>query len=223
MEKERKGTGRSIKLIEKSGDILISIIGIENSGKSYFLRKFTNANVEVSEIPFSTQEPAIGTIFYNGVYYQFVEIPSTFKRVYRTILSSSDFYILILDTRKDLKEQIDRVNDFCRGIVEFSLDEGNRNYLIIYNKYDDFKDTKIEELLEKIIENKDLIRVFPWNSNHAVILKKGSKIKDFIEKANKKLMEAFKYAKVTRNQKVLKAGLEFELSDLDIVEIKTKF
>jgi len=222
LKKNKKSSERGIKLVEKNGDIMISILGIENSGKSYFLKKFTNSNVEVSEIPFSTKEPAVGTIFYRGVYYQFVEIPSTFKRIYRTILSSSDFFILILDSRVNVEEQINRINDFSRGIVEFSLKEG-KNYLIILNDYNDFSNIRIEELLEKIIEKKEYIRVFPINSDHAVLLKKGDKVKDFIEKVNKKLFDGFRYANVIRENKKIKAGLEFELKDLDIVEIKTKY
>jgi len=221
IKKSKRSTDRGIRLIEKSGDILVSILGVENSGKSYFLKKFTNSNVEVSEIPFYTKDPAVGTLFYRGIYYQFVEIPSNFRRIYRTILSSSDFFILILDTRRDIEEQIKRVNEFCSGIVEFSLREGN-NYLIILNKYNDFSDIKIEDLLEKIIEKKEYIRVFPINSNHAVLLKKGDKIKDFIERVNKNFLNGFRYANVIRGSKKIRVGLEFELIDLDIVEIKTK-
>jgi len=221
IKKSKRGIDRGIKLVEKSGDIMISIIGVENSGKSYFLKKFTNSNVEVSEIPFYTKEPAIGTLFYKGIYYQFVEIPSTFRKAYRTILSSSDFFILILDTRRDIEEQINRVNEFCKGIVEFSLKE-DKNYLIILNKYNDFSDIKIEDLLEKIIEKKEYIRVFPINSNHAVLLRKGSKVKDFIEKVNRNFLNGFRYANIIRGSKKIRAGLEFELLDLDIVEIKTK-
>ena len=55
-KKEKKKSG-GIKLIEKSGDILISILGVENSGKSYFIKKFINKNIEVSDIPFSTKDP----------------------------------------------------------------------------------------------------------------------------------------------------------------------
>jgi len=222
IKKSKKSYERGIKLVEKSGDIMISILGVENSGKSYFLRKFTNSNVEVSEIPFSTKEPAVGTIFYKGIYYQFVEIPSTFRKIYRTILSSSDFFILIIDTRRDIEEQINRINEFCKGIIEFSLKE-DKNYLVIFNKYDEFSDIKIEDILERIIEKKEYIRVFPINSDHAVLLKKGDKVKDFIEKVNRKFLDGFRYANIIRGSNKIRAGLEFELKDLDIVEIKTKY
>lgn len=220
-EKKEKKKGGGIKLIEKSGDILISIIGIENSGKSYFIKKFINENIEVSDIPFSTKEPVTFTKFYKGVYYQFVEIPSTFKSIYRSILSISDFFIIILDSRRDIEEQINRINIFSAGINAFSLEE-EENYIIILNKYDDFKDINFEEILEKIIKKLNLIRVFPINSDHCVLLKRGSKIEDFIKKLNQKWIEKFQYAKIKRNNKIIRAGLNYILEDMDIVELKIR-
>lgn len=221
IEKKKKTKKSSIKLIEKSGDLLISILGIENSGKSYFLRKFTNSNVEVSEIPFSTKEPAIGTIFYNGIYYQFVEIPSTFERKFRNILSLSDYFIIILRKDLDLEEQINRINEFSAGIIFFTLEDGEK-YSIIYNDYNDFKLMNFNEILENIIKKLNLIRVFPFNSEHAVLLKKDSSVKDFIERINEKWLEKFRYAEVYRNNKKIRVGLNFKLEDLDIVELKLK-
>ncbi len=218
---KRKGKG-GIRIIDKSGDILISIIGIENSGKSYFLKKFTNANVEVSELPFSTTYPAIGTIFKDCVYYQFVEIPSNFDSRYRSILSLSDYFIVILSKNYDIYEQLSRINEFCKGIIEFNMAEGS-NYDIILNDFTDFKDINIDSLLEKIIKKLKLIRVKPIDNDHCVLLSENnSTIKDFIEKINKKWLEKFVYAKVYRNNTIIKVGLNFKLKDKDTVEIKIK-
>jgi len=221
LEKQKKKSTKKKPLLQKTGDLLISILGIENSGKSYFLRKFTNAKVEVSEIPFTTKNPAIGTIFYKGVYYQFVEIPSTFDSEFRSILSISDYYILLLKHNEDLQEQINKVNEFSAGIVAFSFEDGE-NYTVIINKFNDFSDIKIEQILENIIKKLKLIRVFPMNSNHAILLKENSTIEDFIKTINKSWISKFRYAKVIRNNKIIKAGLNYLLRDLDIVEIKIK-
>lgn len=222
IEEENKRSSGKFKLIEKSGDLLISILGVENSGKSYFLKKFTKSNVEDSEIPFSTTNPAIGTLFYNGVYYQFIEIPSTFKKIFRTILTISDFFIIIIDARRDISEQFNRINKFSEGIIQFSEEEKD-NYIIIYNKFDHFQDLKIEHILEKILERLNLIRVFPINSEHCVLLKKdNATVKDFIEKINKKFLNCFEYAKIKRKDKIIRGGLNFKLEDKDIVELKIK-
>ncbi|MGC9079958.1 MAG: TGS domain-containing protein [Nanopusillaceae archaeon] len=219
-EAKAKKKGSGIKLIEKSGDLLISIIGVENSGKSYFLKKFTNANVEVNDIPHSTRYPAVGTIFYNCVYFQFVEIPSTFESKFRSILSLSDFYILLLK-RENVEDQINRINEFSSGIVEFDLNDGY-NYIVIFNDYNDFKDIKIENILEKIIEKLELIRVKPVDSDHCILLEKGSTVKDFIERINESWIDKFVYAKIYRKDKFIRAGLNYELEDKDIVELKLK-
>mgnify|MGYP000402443928 CR=1 FL=1 len=208
-------------MLQKTGDLLISIVGIENSGKSYFLRKFTNAKVEISEIPFHTKTPAIGTIFYKGVYYQFVEIPSTFDSEFRSILSISDYYILLLRQDIDVQEQINKINEFSAGIIAFSLEDWE-NYTVIVNKFDDFKDIEIEKILEDIIKKLKLIRVFPINSNHAVLLKEGSTIEDFITSINKTWLNKFLYAKIKREDKIIRVGLKYVLKDFDIVEIKIK-
>jgi len=221
VEKERKRRkGRGKPLIEKSGDILISILGVENSGKSYLLRKLTNAKVEISERPFTTVEPVTGICKYKGVLYQFVEIPATFDPEFRTIVSMSDYYILLLKP-ENLEEQIKRINEFTEGIVEFDLKEGE-NYSIIINKFNDFRNVNFEELLENILKKLKLIRVFPYNSDHAVVLREGSTVKDFIERINEKWLERFVYAKIERNGKRIRAGLNYLLQDFDVVELKLK-
>ncbi|BFI73082.1 GTP-binding protein [Nanoarchaeota archaeon] len=218
-EKEKK-KGGGIKLIEKSGDLLISIIGIENSGKSYFLRKFVNPNVEVSDIPFYTTEPIVGTIFYNCIYYQFVEIPATFERRFRSILSLSDYFIILLK-REGIKEQLERINQFTEGIIEIREKEGEK-YKIIYNDYNDFRDIDFYNILEEMIKKLKLIRIKPVDSDHCVLLNQGSTVKDFIEKINKKWLEKFVYAKIYRNKNFIRAGLNYTLEDKDIIELKLR-
>ncbi|BBL45635.1 TGS domain-containing protein [Nanobdella aerobiophila] len=219
-ESKNKKGNKGIKLIEKNGDILISILGVENSGKSYFLKKFTNANVDVNDIPYSTTNPIVGTLFYNCIYYQFVEIPATFERRFRNILSLSDYYIIILN-KNNVEEQLSRINQFTEGIIKLNKYD-NKEYTIIYNDYNDFNNIKIDQILEEIIKKLDYIRVKPVGSEHCVLLNKDAIIKDFIKKLNENWIDKFIYAKIYRNNKYTRGGLNYKLEDKDIVELKLK-
>jgi ribosome-interacting GTPase 1 len=75
-EKLSKSGRRSIN-VKKDGAAQICLLGFPNSGKSFFLNHFTNAQVDSTEIPYETDEPCVGMHEYGGVKLQLVEIPST--------------------------------------------------------------------------------------------------------------------------------------------------
>jgi ribosome-interacting GTPase 1 len=218
IEKQKRKGGKKRPLIQKSGDLLISILGIENSGKSYLLKKITGVDVKVSEVPFTTVKPQVGTINYKGVLYQFVEVPATFETEFRQIIAISDYYILLL-IPGDLESQLNRINEFSAGIIAFSLEETDK-YSVVLNNYDDFSGLDVNELLEDIVKKLKLIRTYPINSKRAVLLKEGATIKDFIKEVNERWLDTFRFAKIQRKAKVVKAGLNYELQDGDIVEIR---
>ncbi|HIP90077.1 MAG TPA: TGS domain-containing protein, partial [Candidatus Nanopusillus sp.] len=86
----------------------------------------------------------------------------------------------------------------------------------------DFKDIDVDNLLEIIIKKLGLIRVFPVNSDRAVLLEKGSTVKNFIEKLNESWLDKFVFAKIIRGGKKVRVGLNYLLEDMDIVELKLK-
>jgi len=218
IEKQKRKGGKKRPLIQKSGDLLISILGIENSGKSYLLKKITGVDVKVSEVPFTTVKPQVGTINYKGVLYQFVEVPATFETEFRQIIAISDYYILLL-IPGDLESQLNRINEFSAGIIAFSLEETDK-YSVVLNNYDGFSGLDVNKLLEDIVKKLKLIRTYPINSKRAVLLKEGATIKDFIKEVNERWLDTFRFAKIQRKAKVVKAGLNYELQDGDIVEIR---
>ncbi len=74
-QSSKKGGGYSLN-VKKDGAGQIAIVGMPNSGKSQLLKTLTGADVEVAEYPFTTTEPAIGMMPYNGVQVQLVEVPA---------------------------------------------------------------------------------------------------------------------------------------------------
>ena len=65
--------------IKKEGAARVCILGSTNSGKSTLLAKLTNAKPEISAYPFTTKKPEIGTMDYEGIKIQVVEIPALTK------------------------------------------------------------------------------------------------------------------------------------------------
>ncbi|MEM5815263.1 MAG: TGS domain-containing protein [Candidatus Aenigmatarchaeota archaeon] len=199
--------------IEKVGDILVSILGFTNVGKSTLLKELTNANVEICDKPYTTKEPQTGVCFFEGVYIQFVEIPSFFLKEHLSISHNSDI-LLIISRNEEEKEKIEEI------LKNNNLDKKKKiiiSFTLLTNK---------NEILKKIIEECKIIRVFtkpPGKEveKRAIILKKGEKIKDMIEKINKRWLNTFKFARIYDKTSFSgrKVGLEYELKDGDIVEI----
>jgi ribosome-interacting GTPase 1 len=86
----------------------------------------------------------------------------------------------------------------------------------------------IEELKRKIFESLKIIRVYPKEPKKEVnfespfVLKRGTKLTDFVKEINEKLAEKFRGAKLynkdLKNFKIV--GGNYVLKDEDIVEIK---
>jgi ribosome-interacting GTPase 1 len=73
----RKGGGGGPKFFyEKEGAAQVTIIGPTNVGRSSFLRALTNAKPEVDLRPYTTIRPVPGTLSYEDVQFQLIEVPA---------------------------------------------------------------------------------------------------------------------------------------------------
>ncbi|MGC8993213.1 MAG: GTPase [Candidatus Aenigmatarchaeota archaeon] len=221
---KRKKSSKKIKLVEKSGDILVSIIGLTQVGKSTLLKLLTNANVEIGEKPFTTKEPKTGVCFYDGIYIQFVEIPSLFLKEHMSIAHSSDLLLILIREERELEE--------IENILKENKLQNKKKIVIKWFQNRSFSFENLEakkdfsQLLEGIIKEAEIIRVFtkpPGKKieERAVVLKKGSKLLDLIKKLNESWLKTFKFARVFDNSQFSgkRVGLEYELKDKDIVEL----
>ncbi|MDT7858540.1 MAG: TGS domain-containing protein [Candidatus Aenigmarchaeota archaeon] len=224
LEKRSRKTGKKIKLIEKSGDILVSILGFTQVGKSTLLKLLTNANVEIGDNPYTTKEPVTGVCFYKGVYIQFVEIPSFFLREHLSICHSSDLLILLVRNEDELKEmdkilEANRLKNKPKIVMMKSI-----NNSVLFENIEANKE--LSELLDGILKQANIVRVFmkpPGKEveKRAVVLKEGATIKDLIEKLNSAWLKTFKFARIFDNTEFSsrRVGLEYKLKDEDIVEL----
>ena len=206
-EGESKKGGRR-EGVAKEGDAQICLVGYTNSGKSMLLSKLTNARPKVSETPYTTVKPEIGMMDYDGIKIQIVEIPSTFEPEYVSITRNSDLVILVSK------------GDDIRQLEGFLEDKYIRTKHIIINP----KEESPESIKSKIWKVLDLMIVYTKKKNEVspMALKTGSSVRDFAQRIHKDFIRNFRFARVFRRSREIKAGLNYILQDRDVVEIYTK-
>ncbi|MEM3405569.1 MAG: GTPase [Candidatus Pacearchaeota archaeon] len=240
LKKKKSGKKEGIK----KEDMQAVIIGFTNSGKSSLLSCLTNANPLISPIEFTTKEPIVGTLVYNGANIQIIDMPAiNFENFDYSIANVTDLLIIVIINPKEIQE------------IESYLTKSKAKRLIVLNKidllskeelrkYTSFLQSKkynfiavscktlegINELKEKIFLSFEKIRIYTKEpgkepSKDPIILNVGSNVKDVAEKIRNGLSLSIKEARVTGpsskfpNQLV---SLDHELKDKDIIEFKFK-
>jgi ribosome-interacting GTPase 1 len=224
LEKKSRKVGRRVKSIEKSGDILVSILGFTKVGKSTLLKILTNASAEISDKPYTTKEPITGVCFYKGVHIQFVEIPSFFLKEHLSICHSSDVLLLLARNEEELKE-LEKIleQNKLKNKPKIALMKTINKDILVENVE---TSKEFSELLDEILRQTRIIRVFmkpPGKEvgKKAVVLKNGSTIKDLIEKLSVSWLNSFKFARIFDKSEFSgrRVGLDYQLKDEDVVEL----
>jgi len=208
-QKQAKASRKTIS-IPKKGSAQVCILGLTQSGKSTFLSRITNANPRISEVPYTTKKPEVGTMDYEGVKIQLIEIPSTFRPSFMSIVQSSDGIILIYRNENEKRELKEILQDFR---IRKPVIEIDRNQNI----------EKAKESVWKILE---MIRVYckePGKKavEKPLVLKKGSTVEDAVKKVHKDFFKYFRFARVWGSSKYSgqRVGLDYKLKDGDVLEI----
>jgi hypothetical protein len=202
---------RKVVTITKEGDAQVCIIGLTQSGKSTLLSKLTNAKPKISNHPYTTTKPQIGTFDYEGVKIQLIEIPSNFNQMYMSIAQNADSLILLYRDDEELRELENILSMFRlkKNLIKIKRDEVLRN------------------IKDKIWNSLDLIRIYckePGRKpeDKPMVMKKNSDVEDAAKMVHKDFVKFFRFARVWGNSakyKGEKVGLDHRLSDRDILEI----
>lgn len=212
---ERVGKKKGKGGIRKEGDVMVSIIGFTNSGKTRFLNMLTGTDFKESTQPYSTTEPLTAVADFGGAKIQLVEIPAFFRKQDMSIAHASDCVVLIAHSEKEIE-------DLEKILKEFRIEKPVIKFLWE-------RETKQRELiLEEIWKACGMIRVYTKERNKQpekkpIVVKKGSTVKDIAERIHKDFVKHFKFAKIWGKSAKFpgeKVGLEHKLEDGDIVEIR---
>ncbi len=246
IEKKKK-KGKSSKIGIKKGDMQVVLVGKTNSGKSSLLNILTNTNEKVSSIPFTTREPSIGIMDYQGVQIQIIEIPAVEGENFeRGLVHTADVVILLVKNFEEiesLKKSVPMHHGKEIVVLNFSdalsLEEKRKIYARLQSKKYNFEiisslpyipESNISELKKKIFDAFQILRIFTKEPgkekrDKPMILRPGSTVKDVAEKILKGFSKKIKQTKIWGPSSAFGGqivGLNHQLKDLDVVEFKTK-
>jgi ribosome-interacting GTPase 1 len=235
--KQKKKTKHAVS-VKKTGDVLVSLVGLTKSGKSALLAALTAAKPIVSETPYATVLPEQGVLNYGGCVIQIVELPSLrgteSDSMSLSILRMSDLVgiVIVSDSEAD------------KVLEELKTARINLPTLVIHNKSDfilkvpsraeisvsALKRQNIDALKDRIFFKLKVMRILTKEpgkppERRPIVLRQGSTIKEFAGKIHKDFVKNFDHALVWgRSVKFQgqQCGFGHILVDQDIVEIHLK-
>ena len=240
IETAKKKSKKSGKPGIKKGELQAVLIGLTQSGKSSILASLTNCKPEITGIKFTTQAINLGTLDYDNVKIQIVDLPAIESEYFdQGIANSADTLIIVITNPSELKE-----------IYPF-LEKAIGERLIVLNKIDLLEENEKRKLLaqlqskkynftafssktlegaqdlkDKIFKSFNVIRVYTKEpkkpaSNLPMIMPQNSAVADVAEKIHASFSTKIKEARVTGpsskfpNQRV---SPDHILKDRDIIE-----
>lgn len=240
MEGAKKMSRSSGRAGIKKEDMQAIILGKTNSGKSSLLSLLTNAQTVISPIVFSTKQPVIGIMDYNGVLIQLIEVPAIESEYYdKGLVNTADTILILINEIGDLND------------IEKSLQNVRGNKIVLFNIKDNIDKRKleatlkskrinsiiintktkenIEQLKEIIFSSFGKIRIFTKEpgkekSKKPMIFNPNSIVGDVAKKVLKNL-SAIKQTKIWGPSSKFPGqivGLQHKLKDLCVVEFKTR-
>lgn len=242
-EKSKKVGKTTQKAVKKEG-FQVVLLGLPNSGKSSLLSKLTNAKPKISANTFSTTTPEIGSMNYQGVKAQIVDLPPIGSDYFDSgIVNTADLILIVVDNISDIDKITPLLSRAYGKIIitinksdllsfeeKRKLEEKIRSKRINAIIVSSLSGYNIDKLKESIFNEMNVIRVYMKEpgkpaSNIPAVLPRNASVKDVAESIHKGFFLKVKETRITGpsskfpNQKV---GLSHVLKDKDIVEFHTR-
>jgi hypothetical protein len=242
-QEKAKKSGKSTKKGVRKDGFQCVLLGPPNSGKSSLLSKLTNAKPKITEHPFTTINPEIGSMNFHGVKAQIVDLPSIGSEFFDIgIVNTADLVIQVVENISDLE----KISPYLSRIVGKNIIVITKCDLLNMEQMRKLEATirskklnaipissttllNLEQLKEQIFKSMDSIRVFTKEpgkprTEEPIVLPKNSTVYTIAEKILKGFSKKVRETRVTGpsskfpNQKV---GLSHILKDQDVVEFHT--
>ncbi len=242
----KKKAGKSSQQGIKKADMQCILIGFPNSGKSTIFNILTNTKqAKVSQTPYSTYTPKLGTFDYEDVKIQIIDdapIPNNEK----SIINSTDTLLIIINKIKDIEK------------IEKYVWKSTAKKIYIYNKEDQLTESEKRKIVatlkskykklyfiffsqkitkrnlnlfkKKIFETFPIIRIYTKEPNRKaskdpMILRKYSKVKTAAEKILKGFSKNIIRSRIWGPSSKFggqSVGVGHTLKDKDVIEFKAK-
>ena len=242
-EKSKKVGKSSIKGIKKEHFQCV-LIGLPNSGKSSLLAKLTNASPKITSYPFSTQNAEIGTMDYQGVKAQIIDMPPIGSENFDIgLINNADCILIVIESLSDLEKispylaktkgsqiiilnKSDLLSQEQQRKLEATIKTKKLNAILISTA----TNYNLENLKFLIFKQMHVIRIYMKEprkkpSNIPLVLPENSSVKDVAESIRQGFSSQIKEARLTGPSSKFpnqKTGLSHILKDLDIVEFHTR-
>ncbi len=239
-QEKAKKSGKTTKKSIKKEYFQCVLVGLPNSGKSSLLEKLTNVKPKISPYPFSTVSPEVGTMEYEGVKAQIIDIPPIGADNFdQGLVNSADCLLIVIEALQDME----KISPFLKKSKSPQIIILNKSDLLSSEQKRKLEETikskkingiiistitaeNIQKLKEIIFKQMHVIRVYTKEpgklaSSDPLVLKENSKVKDVAESILKGLFLKIKETRLTGpsskfpNQKV---GLSHVCKDRDIIE-----
>ena len=234
--------GKPSKQGIKKQDMQCILTGMPNTGKTSIFNTLTKQKEKTSPIAFTTYQPKLGTINFEDVKIQIIDMPP-FPSQDQGLLNSTDTLLVIIDNINQLAQ------------TEKFTAKSKAKKIFIYNKADilsekekrkitsTLKSKKLDfilfsavnpqnifELNKKIFKSFPIIRIYTKEphkpaTKDPMILKQGSSVGNVAEKILKGMSKKIKKVKIWGPSSKFAGqpvGLEHTLKDKDTIEFQSK-
>jgi small GTP-binding protein len=172
----KKGSGKQASAfhIDREGAGQVVVVGTTNVGKSALVAALTNANPEVSEVPYCTWEPTPGMMLVDDVPIQIIDTPPLSKEYvdpeFMNLVRRCDLILTVIDLQTYPLQELEDAAAILEQYRVMPLHQRDRYdagqrltfkpFLVVVNKVDDESlDEDFEVLCELLEEEWPLVPV----------------------------------------------------------------